>query len=170
MRFDNFWNHTLIEKGSSHLKVADFLGAKRSTTSAYFSGFIMPNDDIIHKLCEHFDIDFDTGKSAFAEAFNAWGVAHADAYRKTGNTYCRIVSPKSRKTKLDSKHTSCDKKASANKSDKKFIITPYAKSLYRKIPYNSFISLYDCKSVDDVLRIIYNLVDYDVFVEIDAIR
>jgi transcriptional regulator with XRE-family HTH domain len=161
IKIKNFWNSVLSDNNCTQLQVADLLGTKKSTTSAYFSGFIMPKDDVIRTLCDYFNVDFDTGRSEFRKAYDAWGVSHSDRYMKSGDfAYTHIK-----------KSVSSPKKSKkAVSTELKFDIYKYARILYKKLSFNDYIGIYDCKSHEDVLRLIYDKVNFDIFVEIDAIR
>ena len=171
IKIKNFWNMVLYNNNCTQLQITDLLGAKKSTVSAYFSGFLMPKDDVIHTLCDYFDVDFDTGRNEFRKAYETWGKVHSDKYVKSGDTYtCRKDTALKKSAQIPKSKTIVkeSKKSSSNKQ--RFDTYKYARALYKRLLFNDFIGIYDCKSHEDVLRLIYDKVNFDIFAEIDAIK
>lgn len=65
---DTFWNRVRVEAGITCTEVAQYLHLSESGVSNYFTGKIIPSDYTIHKLCEFFNVDYNTGHSEFYRA------------------------------------------------------------------------------------------------------
>lgn len=65
---DTFWNRTRVEAGITCSEVGQYLHLSDSCVSNYFTGKVIPSDYTIHKLCEFFNVDYNTGHSEFYRA------------------------------------------------------------------------------------------------------
>lgn len=65
---DNFWSKQRIERGLTVKEIAQYLGKNEKTVSAYFTGFLLPEESIIRALCDLFGIDYHTGNLEFQHA------------------------------------------------------------------------------------------------------
>ena len=65
---DNFWSKQRIERGLTVKEIAHYLGMNEKTVSAYFTGYLLPDEPIIRALCDLFDIDYHTGNLEFQHA------------------------------------------------------------------------------------------------------
>ena len=71
-RKDTFWNKVRVEKGLTLKEVGEYLHLTTTPVGMYFSGQLLPNDNIIRQLCDLFDVDFTTGSLEFQHAHRAW--------------------------------------------------------------------------------------------------
>lgn len=156
-----FWNHKISGKGISTKELASKLGKPYSTTTAYLSGFIMPDNDVIKFFCKEFNVDFDRAYSEFAKVHEAWGIEHADTYDKSGNSF---------KIK---QITTADKpieqlkevvKPSSNKATRSPGFMECLRLMYGKISREDFDhALTLSTSKQEMMRFAYDVVDYDTF-------
>lgn len=159
-RTAGFWNHKISGKGMSVKELSVLLGKPYSTTTAYLSGFVMPEDDVIKFFCKEFNVDYDRAYSEFAKVHEAWAIEHTDTYERSGCTFkIKQITP-------------ADKPIEQLKE----VVKPSAKStrspgfmeclrlMYGKISREDFDqALTLSTSKQEMMRFAYDRVDYDTF-------
>ena len=146
---DNFWSKLRVERNLTTKEIADYLGEGEKKTSAYFTGFLLPDDNTIRQLCDLFDVDFNTGNLEFQHAHRQYVAEHK------------------RTLKSSAKTTTKQNKAINTVDD-------VIESLYGNLSCKEFIDIYELvkgngSSDIDPRRIIYNKVDYDTYNRINDI-
>lgn len=146
---DNFWSKLRVERNLTTKEIADYLGEGEKKTSAYFTGFLLPDDNIIRQLCDLFDVDFNTGNLEFQHAHRQYVAEHKRTLKSSA-------------------------KAMGKKNKTINTVDDVIESLYGNLSCKEFIAIYDLikgnESSDiDPRRIIYNKVDYDTYNRINDI-
>ena len=141
---DTFWNRKRVEAGITQRELAELLKVSDSTVSNWLTGLSMPENDMINKFCELFDVDFPTAHTEFYKAHKSYV-----AKKHLGNKYAVVGENKS-----------CDK--SDNKADNKPDIFEI---VYGKLSYNEFNKFVELcgNKTDNPLRCIYGKVDFDEY-------
>lgn len=149
-KVDSFLKQKVKDAKISYKELSEIVNVPYSTLKAYFSGFALPNTDKITNICNLLDIDPAEGEAEFIRLNTAWGTTHPD-YEKYGNTYRRIADKRGTKKKATSpvEHNADD----------------YLELLYGKVSCAEFraISSMNFNNAEELLRIIYNKVDFDTF-------
>ena len=156
----NFWRHKIAGKGMSCKDLSVMLGKPYSTTSAYFSGFCMPDNDVIVALCKEFNVDYDRAVEEFTKIHDAWGLSHPD-YERSGVTY--KIKPKQTAVQV------IEEKAATTpvKECKSLDVMYCLKKIYSKVSCEEFMQAEQLKtSYTDFIRFVYGKVDLDTFNEI----
>lgn len=176
-----FWGHKLASSGISIKELAIKLDKPYSTVNAYFTGHVMPDVDIVKKLCILFNVDYDRGYQEFLKAHDNWGLIHADKYVRCGNTYklAESVTPVKEKEPEEDQaeipsddltmFDDCEKESPASKIKSKTTptmdIISCQKLLYNVLSYDDFITILSMTtSYDELLEFVYDKVDYDTFI------
>lgn len=153
-RKDTFWNKLRVEKGLTTKEIGELINEDGKKISAYFTGFLMPEENVIRELCDLFDIDYHTGNLEFQHAHRQYKAEH----------HCTLkYSSRPVKVHLGKKH-----KRQLN------TIEDILESLYAVLSCSEFLSIYNALigSSDgsiDPFAIIYNKVDYDTYKKIEEI-
>ena len=153
-RKDTFWNKLRVEKGLTTKEIGELINEDDKKISAYFTGFLLPDDRVISELCELFDVDYNRGNLEFQHAHRQYKAEH----------HCTLkYSSKPAKVRLGKKH-----KRQLN------TVEDILESLYAVLSCSEFLSIYNALigSADesiDPFAIIYNKVDYDTYKKIEAI-
>ena len=149
---DTFWNVERVKKGYKIKEIAELLDLKEKTASAYFTGFLLPDDDVIAKFCDLFGVDFMRGKGEFYRAHVEYKNAHDRTYKVR---YAGIPVP-AEDTEPVVKKTKAD-----NVGDL------VLEMLYGKIPYTDFkILTGQVMSGADILECVYGKVDFETFLKV----
>ena len=157
-----FWNHKIAGSDWTYSMVAEKLGKAVSTVKAYFSGFILPDTDVIKNICIMFNVDYDRGYQEFIKAHEGWGEAHSDTYEKVGNSYRQITQPKTPTVVTTPKVVNTTK--SEHKSPN---ILDCQEKLYGKLSYDDFMYIESLTtSHKDLLRFVFDKVDFDTFMDL----
>lgn len=155
-----FWNHKISGKGISTKELASKLGKPYSTTTAYLSGFVMPDNEVIKFFCKEFNVDFDRAYSEFVKVHEAWGIEHADTYEKSGSSF------KIKQITITDKPVEQLKEAvkSSTKSTRSPGFMECLRLMYGKISREDFDrALTLSTSKQEMMRFAYDMVDYDTF-------
>lgn len=75
-RKDTFWNKQRVEKGLTAKDIGELTGISEKTISAYFTGFLMPDEQAIRTICDLFEVDFKTGSLEFQHAHRQYKAEH----------------------------------------------------------------------------------------------
>lgn len=143
---DTYWNKVRVEKGFKLREVAEYLGIKLGLVGMYFSGQALPPDNTVHKLCEYFDVDYNSGQLAFQHAHRAWVAEHQ------------------RKPKVKA-----EKKADTSKSPQ-ISSESLLDLIYGKVPRKDFQAILgDTMAVTDILEIVYGVVDRKTYTQIEKL-
>ncbi len=149
-----FWNKIRVTAGISCRELADLMGVSVGTIGNWFSGHCVPLAKNIVKLCDFFDVDYDTGYNAFVQASRAW---HAE--KNTPNRE-RLYSDK----ELPSKTTS-------TKSDDSSVLANTEDIESPTLPSATQIKISDFSSEDDICRMLYGNLDFTDFLTVaDLVR
>ena len=140
-RKDNFWSKLRVKNNVTVREVATMLGANEKTVSGYFTGFLMPDDTTIKRICELFDVDFSNGKLEFQHAHTRYKAEH----------------------KPTLKYSAKKKKIGEINNIEDIFLT-----LYGVVSCAEFIDIYNTaigKKSDniDIMGILYGKVDYKTF-------
>lgn len=155
---DTYWNRLRVERNIMHKELAEYFGVSVSTVGGWFSGQLMPNDLMIKRACELFDVEFATGKEEFRKAHALW---------KCERQRSGIKIQSGKKDKTSGVKITVDMTAPQFEEpsvDNLDII----KLLYGKLPYDLFMSVRSIlKHQDgDVLELVYGKVSYKEFKQI----
>lgn len=71
---ETFWRDKRKESGLKLPEIAELVGLNKSYTTIgeYFTGQLMPSDEICRTICVAFDVDFALGKEHFERAHKEW--------------------------------------------------------------------------------------------------
>lgn len=159
----NFWNALRVDKNIRYKDLAELFDNGVSTWGKYFSGQIMPSDDVIEKLCDLFDVPFEKGKEEFEIAHAEWVSSDHKGKREmiTGES----VPYERTQGEMPARITVGEASREPKKEDKK---TDIISLIYGKIPYDVFAQF--CSEVTsmtgDPLRLIYGKVPYEDYVTV----
>ena len=145
-KVDNFWSKLRVDKNTTLREIAEMLGIKEKTISAYFTGFVMPDEHTVRELCELFGVDFNKGYLEFQHAHKNY-----TPIKRTSTSY---------------KHT-----PSLNTTtDKQYLGTTLGllERLYTVIPFKDFIKLFTLFSSApegnvNVAKLAYEQVSFDTY-------
>lgn len=167
-----FWGHKLASLGISVKELATKLDKPYSTVSAYFTGYVLPDVEIIKKLCIMFNVDFKRGYQEFLKVHDNWGVVHADKYVKCGRTYKLIDTsvtkePEPSVTVIPESEKETPVPAVAPEKPAHKDVIACQKILYGALSCDDFVQVMSMTtSYDSLLRFVYNKVDYDIFISL----
>lgn len=143
---DTYWNKVRVEKGFKLREVAEYLGIKLGLAGMYFSGQILPPDNTVHKLCEYFDVDYNSGQLAFQHAHRTWVAEHQ------------------RKPKVKA-----EKKADTPKSAQ-ILSESVLDLIYGKVPRKDFQAILGgTVEVTGILELVYGIVDHKTYTQIEKL-
>ena len=166
-RIDNFWINKRKDANLTMKDVCEILNIKKdkSTVAKYFTGEILPTDDVINSLCQIFDVDFATGKHEFEKAYDVW---HEKKKSDNAHKANCPAAPKNETTASDDMKNLPDYVAVSPKK-LNAICTPndIGKAIYDKVSYEEFCTIMTMidtnTALDDLPKMIYRKVDYDTF-------
>lgn len=143
-RKDNFWSKKRVESGMTIKEVAEYLGESEKTVASYFSGFLMPHNASVKRICEMFDVDVSKGRLEFENAHTKYKAEHAPTLKYTARK---------------------KKPGEINNIEDVFL------NLYGVVSCSEFIDIYNTTigraSEDiDLMGILYGKVDYKTFSKI----
>lgn len=141
---DNFWSKTRVENNLIIKDVATAIGEDEKLVASYFSGFLMPHDASIKRICDLFDITFSKGKLEFENAHSKYKAEHGA------------------KLKYSAKKK---KPGEINNVEDVFL------NLYGVVSCSEFIDIYNAvtgraEEDIDLMGILYGKVDYKTFSKI----
>ena len=89
----NFWSEQRISAGFTVQDIKELCDIQKDSTTVakYFTGEIMPSDDIIRKLCEGFKVPYAQGREEFIKANKLW---HENKTKKVETITTSDVAPK----------------------------------------------------------------------------
>lgn len=149
-----FWNKVRVTAGISCRELADLMGVSVGTIGNWFGGHCVPLEENIVKLCNFFDVDYDTGYNAFVQASRAW---HAE--KNTPNRE-RLYSDK----EISSKITSTKSDDSSDIANAEDIESP-------NLPSATQLEISNLSSEDDICRMLYGNLDFTDFLAVaDLVR
>lgn len=169
---DNFWSKKRVENNMTANDIAELLGIKVKTASAYFTGQSMPSDDLIKDLCDYFEVDFISGKREFDIAHKKYDALHKRELKLSAKTKKKIEEAKKEEPAWDDEQTPVEKVAEeiaevvAIKTDK------VMEAVYKKLCYEDYKALMRFVVLNenaDIEKWLYTKVDYDTFKEIEKI-
>lgn len=157
---DDFWGKIRKESNLTIKEITELLEINRShkTVNQYFTGHLMPSDNIITRICNLFDVDFAVGKAEFIKLNKAyWG----DKCQTTKKANLAIPEPTA--TTTEDKTPTTGTSLSANPITDKCV----GRLIYGNVSYDEYNLIKnivgDNASVSDLPRLIYDKVDYDTF-------
>lgn len=142
---DTFWNKQRVDKGLTTKEIGEITGINAKNISAYFTGFLMPDEQTIRTICELFDVDYHTGNLEFQHAHRQ--------YKAENNTTVKYSAKKKRNGQIDT-------------------VEDVLECLYGVLSCQEFIDIYNAitGTADDTvnpLAILYHKVDdYETFYKI----
>lgn len=131
---DTFWARKRVENNITVRELSKLIKCSRATTGAYFTGFMIPDDEKIKVLCDFFDVDFIRGKREFI-----------NAHKKYDVDYKRVVVVKSSSKTMQE----CEKTEEPVVTEKPVIKEERVMG--------------DSDKLDAVKRLLYNKVSYDLY-------
>lgn len=171
---DNFWSRKRVECNMKVTEVGEAIDQPYKRVGQYFTGQTLPDDDIIHALCDLFDVDFVTGKQEFINANKIW-VGEHDKDLISGKIVNR--PKKSAANKPTKKKKSIAEKPEPEKIDNPTkpldadTIDYIATKIYGKVDYQEFFRIIDLLSLgtelSKLLDMVYGRVDFNVFMLLD---
>jgi transcriptional regulator with XRE-family HTH domain len=193
--FNTFWSKKRVENGFKVEDIASYLEISVQTAGQYLTGQQMPSEDIIRKMCDLFDVDFNEGSLAFQHANKEWTSSRGKEHNVIrGPRPEKPVSKRHRNRKKPAEglrlypvHTEIieepipepvpEKPAVAKiedliaiKSDSDVICrNKILTLLYGQVDYDTFHRFTIDTLNDDLIRLIYNKVDLDIFLEVEAL-
>lgn len=87
---NNFWSKKRVEQNITMKEIAEFLGIKVKTASAYFTGQALPPERLIMKLCDFFDVNPIEGEREFINAHRAYDATHNRTLILSARTQSKI--------------------------------------------------------------------------------
>lgn len=158
--YDNFWQRLRVDAGYSFSDLSKLLGISKYTIADYFRGKSIPKESTLKKICDTFNVDYETGLREFTNAFNQFTEMHSDVYIVTKNSHQVKPCKSSSAVNIKPIPISVAMKSAADFAD-------ILKMLYGKIPYDLFGELVAYSS-DDILqkkylKTLYGNVDYTTF-------
>lgn len=143
-RKDNFWSKTRVESKMTIREVAEYLGENEKTVACYFSGFMIPHDSSIKRICDLFDVEFSKGKLEFENAHSRYRSEHAPKLKYSARK---------------------KKPGEINNVEDVFL------NLYGVVSCSEFIDIYNAATGRaeediDLMAILYGKVDYKTFSKI----
>ena len=169
---ETFWRDIRNESGLSLQEIKELLGTDKAKTTIgeYFTGQLMPPDDICRTICDAFGVDFEIGKDRFKKAHKEWMTYHTNGSKENtesetpveevaenmGNSYMATIEQE-----IDSFTDATIKPQNADIADK------ICESVYSKLSYKDYCVVYDIvmsgNSNAGVLEQIYGKVDCSTF-------
>ena len=167
---DTFWSKKRVEANIGVRELADALGLKMSTLASYMVGVSVPPLNVIHDMCDWFNVDYVEGEREFIKAHKEY-----DAQRRG-----KSVKAFAKKHKVEAKTVESepmekeDNKQEDNKKEEPSMTDAYKKdkilrlAYSQHVPYDFFLTLIDT-SVDKLRETLYNKVDYTTYRVIERI-
>lgn len=171
---DNFWCRKRVECNMKVSEVGEAIDHPYKRVGQYFTGQALPDDDVIHAICDLFDVDFVTGKQEFINANKIWVGEHnkdlisgkivnkpkkSAANKPTKKKKSVVEKPQSQKIDIPTKTLDAD------------TITYIATKIYGKVDYQEFTRIIDLLSLgtelSKLLDMVYGRVDFNVFMLLD---
>lgn len=143
-RKDNFWSKTRVENKLTIAEVATAIGESEKIVASYFSGFLMPHDITVRRICDLFDVEFSKGKLEFENAHSKYKAEHKPTLKYSARK---------------------KKPGEINNVEDIFL------NLYGLVSCSEFIDIYNAATgrADeevDLMAILYGKVDYKTFSKI----
>lgn len=186
---DTFWHNLRKQKDVTLSQIGKELHIDASWLSRCFTGQALPPTKTAVAICDYFGIDYAIGATEFNKAHDAWVKAHPGKRDKSGNIRSRKFDTKNATDapNVDIKPTSAsdtDNSVSDTNETSKCIIpkleeiatevseVPMSNTssikdikefLYHKISYDDFMLVMKETNSENILRVIYDMVDYDTF-------
>ena len=180
---DNFWSKKRVEHNIKTEEIADLLGIKYKTASAYFTGQAVPHEEQIKTLCDFFGVDIVEGTREFENAhkhYDAEGKRTMKATAKpmtktTPITKTSVFEPVPTKETISADSLTAgtmpaeECKDCCVEPEKDY--TPVIKLLYNsgKVDfetYNEFIDHLMLEGEEEAKKFIFDHVCYELFIEI----
>ena len=162
---DNFWSRKRVECDMKIREIGEAINKPLKRVGQYFTGQALPNDDVIHDLCDLFDVDFVTGKREFINANKVWVGEHDKDL-----VSCKRVNKQKKATVKKDEPKELDNPTKTLDAD---TITYIATKIYGKVDYQEFIRIIDLLSLgtelSKLLDMVYGRVDFNVFMLLDDI-
>jgi transcriptional regulator with XRE-family HTH domain len=160
---DNFWSRKRVECDMKIKEVGEAINQPLKRVGQYFTGQALPNDDIIHDLCDLFDVDFVTGKREFINANKIWVGEHDKDL-----VSCKRVNKQKKATVKGDELKELDNPTKTLDVD---TINYIATKIYGKVDYQEFTRIIDLLSLgtelSKLLDMVYGRVDFNVFMLLD---
>lgn len=186
---DTFWHNLRKQKGVTLAQVGKELHIDASWLSRCFTGQALPPTKTAVAICDYFGIDYVVGATEFNKTHDAWIKAHPGKRDKSGNIRSRKFDTKNATETPIMDVTpaptfSTDNSVSdINETPKCIIpeleevatevsevpmpnttgIKDIKEFLYHKISYDDFMLVMKETNSENILRVIYDIVDYDTF-------
>ena len=158
---DTFWAKKRLEAELSIEDVAEAVGAKRSTIGNSFLGVFVPSDELIRKLCDLFDVDFEEGKAEFIKAHNE---KHSKKLQKPLVDITEVPTvTESEKQAEASVNVEPEDTPSVSPVN---LGSDLLQLIYGKLPYAEFMEIVVITKggyAKDPLQTLYGRVDFDTF-------
>jgi transcriptional regulator with XRE-family HTH domain len=146
---DNFWSRKRVESGLTIDMMAEKVGLTSSTAGRYIIGMQIPEDEVIQRFCDLFNVDFMVGKGEFTKMHRSY---------KTGSNKL-VASYKGPKPVRSDVGPIIDDEP-VTESNANLI-----ELLYGKVPYADFIKIIEILDQTNAtsLEDIYGKVDFATF-------
>ena len=154
----NFWSDQRISAGFTIQNIKELCDIQKDSTTVakYFTGEIMPSEDIIRKLCEGFKVPYAQGKEEFISAHKLW---HETRTKKSETTVTAAVVPQS--APIAAPETTPEESTAEH----------YAEMIYGEVSCDTFISIWNSIQQNfqptAFLKMIYGNVGYDTYHKIE---
>lgn len=173
---DNFWCRKRVECNMKVTEVGEAIDHPYKRVGQYFTGQALPDDNIIHALCDLFDVDFVTGKQEFIKANKIW-IGEHDKDLISGKIVSKpkksVANKPTKKKKPVAEKPQSKKADTPTKTLDADTITYISTKIYGKVDYQEFIRIVDLLSsgteLSELLDMVYGRVDFNVFMLLDDI-
>lgn len=155
---DTFWSKKRIDNNMLIKELAKMFGVSRSAMGAYFTGYLVPPENLCNTLCDYFGVDPIEGQREFLKAHKEYEAEHGEH---------RVLKASARKSKVkaDKKPTTQVKpvvepvkEEQRGMSDEEKL-DAIARLLYKRVSYDEFRTL-SHTHIDKLAEMSYGIVDY----------
>ena len=156
--WNNFWSNQRSSAGFTVKDIKELCDIQKDSTTVakYFTGEIMPSDDIIRKLCEGFKVPYAQGKEEFISAHKLW----------------REIKTKKSETIVTTEVVSQPAPIAAPETTpEESTAEHYAEMIYGEVTCDEFINIWNTIQENfqptAFLKMIYGNVGYDTYTKIE---
>ncbi len=164
---DTFWSRKRVECGKTIDAVAEATGCHRVLVGKYFTGMYMPNDEIIKKFCDLFEVEFMRGKGEFHKAHQSYKALHHRA-----PAVCKGNKPKAELPEVPEQIPTAKPEVKPIIKTETSVTHQVLELLYGKLDYEDFMKVTDALEGGDYsepMKMLYGHVDFKLFTAVDSL-